>query len=251
MSSLVYTFSDLYATVSKFLGTYGSSGPSGTNLTDAKTIVNDAYSRFICGNGSYRWSFLDQDGILNTLAGQYLYPLPEGFEALTHTFQFENETGYKAPIERDLDMIRSLRSESVESRAYPEVYAIQAGLYDPKFGQRKEVAFWPTPDTTYTFLYRYRIVPNKLENDADLPIGGPEMALVLKQMCLAEAESQGDKKASIQEQKASALLAQAIARDSARKPHILGHNSDKNSQSYWHTARESWRVNEIIPDTTA
>lgn len=249
MSSLSYKFSDLYNAVAKFLGTYGSTGPTGANLSDAKEVVNDAYSRFITGNGSYRWSFLEQEDFLNTSTGVHTYQLPEGFEALTHRFQFENESGYRAPVERSLDVIQALRADGVATKAYPEVYSIQAGKYDKKFGQLFEVSFYPTPDTTYTFIYRYKFMPPKLEDDNDLPVGGPEMAGVLKQMCLAEAESQKDKKAGVQEAKARDMIALAIARDSARKPHILGHNSDGNSMSYWHTARESWRVNNIYPDT--
>jgi len=250
MSSLSYKFSDLYNAVSKYLGTYGSTGPTGTNLTDAKEVVNDAYSRFITGNGSYRWSFLEQEDYLNTAAGVYTYQLPEGFEALTHRFQFNNESGYRAPVERSIDTLRAVQADGTATKAYPEIYSIHAGRYDPKCGQLYEVSFYPTPDTTYTFIYRYKFMPPKLENDNDLPVGGSEMAGVLKQMCLAEAESQKDKKAGVQEAKARDMIALAIARDSARKPHILGHNSDRSSgTSYWHTARESWRVNNIYPDT--
>jgi hypothetical protein len=247
MSSLIYTFSDLYNAVSKFIGTYGSAGPSGNNLSEAKEVVHDAYSRFIACNGSYRWSFLEQEDHLNTLAGDWVYQLPEGFETLTQVFQYENETGYRSPQERDASFIITLRGDQTECTAYPEFYAIRAGRYDPKYGQSKEVIFWPTPDTTYSFIYRYRFMPPKLENDADLPIGGPEFAFLLKQCCLAEAESGKDKKAGIQEQKLAAMMGLAVARDSARKPHILGHNG--NGQSGLSLGRNPWQMPAIYPQT--
>jgi hypothetical protein len=249
MASLVYVFSDLYGAVAKYLGTYGSAGPTGSNLTDAKAVVNDAYARFLSADGGYRWSFLDENGVLVTMAGDYIYQLPDTFESLCHPFQFDQATGYGGPQGRPLDYILSLRADGTAETGWPELYSIQAGKYDPKFGQKREVVFYPTPDAAYTLLYRYRFMPPKLENDTDVPIGGPELAGLLKQFCLAECESQKDKASGVQEAKLATMLAMAIARDSANKPHTIGHNSDGNTGSYWSEVRSSWRVNNIYPDT--
>ena len=79
MATLALTYSDLYDRVAKFLGTYGSAGPAGDNLTDAKAIVNDAYTKFITAR---KWTFLKPSDTLGLMTNQYVYEMPELFSSL-------------------------------------------------------------------------------------------------------------------------------------------------------------------------
>lgn len=194
MSALIHSFSDLYGRVSKFLGTYGSSGPSGENLVDAKALVNDAYRRFL---DTYDWSFLKQEYQLITSSGTWQYELPKDFANLIGTINYGTDQFYPSLEWRSVGQIRQFRAENDWS-SYPEYYAIRVGEYSKEFGQGKDLIFYPTPDAAYSLWFVHKIEPPKLEETTDIPIGGSEYSGVLLQLCLAEAESQMDEVAGIQ-----------------------------------------------------
>jgi len=209
MASLILDFQDLYERVAKYLGTYGSSGPSGANLTDAKDIVNDAYTKFITARC---WSFMKPSDTIITQTNQYIYQLPELF-------------------------------------SYPDCYALRPQKHDNVLGQRWEVLFHPTPDASYTLHYRYKVLANKLENDDDIPIGGVEHAQLIRQMAIAEAELAQDKTTGPQTATAQQMLAQAMMEDSKRNPHRLGYNGGSYSDTAYEAARGSYRINDVTYNT--
>jgi len=241
MATLALTFSDLYDRVSKFLGTYGSSGPSGTNLTEAKYIVNDAYAKFVSAR---EWTFLKPSLELTTMANQHIYELPEDFSSMLTNFQYDSDKGFPDIEELGIDKIQSLRSTNTWSR-YPDVYALRPQKHDNAVGQRWEVVFYPTPDTTYTLHYRCRLFAPKLENDVDIPIGGVEHAQLIRQMAIAEAELSKDKTMGPQAAEASRMLGVAITEDSTRSPHSLGYNGNGQTSNPWEVARGSYRINNV------
>ena len=239
MASLIYTFSDLYSAVISFLGTDSSSSD---DIQQAKNIVHDAYRRFL---NAHQWSFLYPEAQLITVSGQHTYELPEDFMEMAGTFKFDSNTAYPPLLQRDLDWIRDARA-SIDYTSYPEYFALKPSAYSKEVGQKWEVIFYPTPNAAYTLFYRYRISPPKLENDTDYPVGGPDVAIVLKQLCLAEAESAMDEESGIQEGKAAALLADAIRNDNRKRPHSLGFFGDGEVFNNWELARGSYRVNNVI-----
>lgn len=246
MASLTLTFSDLYNRVSKFLGTYGSSGPSGNDLTDAKDIVNDAYRRFIDANSD--WSFLFRTTKMVTVSGTATYQLPDDLILIKKEFQHDSDTGYSDLEERPGSEITSWKATNDYS-SYPEYFAIEPSAYTKETGQAWEVTFYPTPDSAYTLHYEYKIYPTKLEEDNDLPIGSLEYSDCIRQMCLAEAESGTEESSGIQEGKAAVALAAALANDRKRAPHRLGYNGDGGRLSAWEIARGSYRINDVTYDT--
>jgi len=245
MATLRLTFGDLYNEVAKFLGTYGSSGPSGANLTEAKDIVHSAYRRFL---SAYDWSFLKQSDTLTTVSGTYVYELPEDFGEIIGLFQFAADDGYPPVDERMLDDIIEMRSYSDYS-SYPEYFAIRAGNYTPETGQQWEIVFYPTPDAAYTLSYLYKMFPTKLSDDNDIPVGTPDCVEALKALCLAEAESRKDELLEVQENKARIILADAIRRDAKRNVKHLGYNPDGLSFSAWEIARGSYRIKNVVYNT--
>jgi hypothetical protein len=246
MASMIKTFGDLYNDVARFLGTYGSSGPSGDDLTDAKNAVHAGYLRFIL---AYDWSFRKRAHSLDTISGTYKYELPEDFENLQDTFQFSVDDAFPPVEERSVSEIMDWRAINTYT-SYPSFYAIQNGVYSKETGQGKEVIFYPTPDATYNFNYVYYIVPPKLSDDNDIPIGGVEMSECIRGYCLAEAETFIEESAGTQEAKRAQLLAEAIRVDQRRQPKTLGYNSGTGRfPSVWEIARGSYRVSNVTYNT--
>lgn len=244
MSLMQYTYEDLYNRVSKFLGTYGNSGPTGTDLTDAQDFVQEGYQNFIAAAGGYVWSFLKKYSTLSTESGKYSYDLPEDYVSMIIPFRFTQNTGYPPVTERSEDEIMELRNYNSIS-SWPQYYAIRAGSYTPQAGQKYEVIFWPQPDAEFVLYYQYKMNPPALSNATDLPIGGPEMASCLLKMCLAAAEGEADEELSVQSQRAMEALAKALDTDKERTPRRLGQNSAYAGLTAWDVARGSTRVNDV------
>ena len=245
MATLQLTFEDLYNRVAKFLGTYGSSGPSGANLTDAQDIVNDAYTQFIT---AHDWTFLKPSQQLTTITGQHIYGLPDDFYHMLTDLQFGAGTSYPPVQEVSVDAVMEMRSiETVSS--WPTYYAIRPTAYDKEVGQSWEILFYPTCDAAYTLNFRYRILTDKLENADDIPIGGAEHTQLLRQMSLAEAELQKEKTIGPQGQQAANQLQGAVNQDSKRNPHRLGYNGNGIANDPWDIARGSFRVSDVNYNT--
>jgi hypothetical protein len=238
--SLVLPFSELYNAVSKFLGSYGSSGPSGTDLTDAKAIVNTAYRRLLL---YHNWTFLTSIRQIVTVGGTWQYELPLDFVRLKGTFRYSSTDSYPPLRERMWEQIEGYRAVS-DTSGYPDYFAIQAGEHTSETGQKWIVGLFPTPDAAYTLYYNAEIWPSKLVNDSDLHIGGPDTSEVLKQLALAQAETEQDEISGVQENKAKEMVAAAIMKDNQRRAHNLGYNDDTNMVGYPDIARE-YRLNEV------
>lgn len=247
MASLALSFSELYNAVSKFLGTHGDSGPTGTALTDAKDTVYSGYRRFLT---SYDWTFLKPYDKIITVSGTWEYELPTDFSSMAGTFQYSANSVYPPLEERSVDEIVDFKAVNDYS-SYPEFFAIRTGRYHKETGMNYEVIFFPKPNAAYTFSYRYNRMVDKLVNDADIPIGGAEMSELIKQMCLAEAESSQDEKLDTQEKKVAFLFEAAIKRDNKRRPKTLGYNAGGQRLSAWEIARGSYRVNDVVYDTSS
>lgn len=241
MATLALTFQDLYNRVAKFLGTYGSSGPTGANLTDAKEITNDAYNKFIT---AHDWTFLKPSQVLDTITNQYVYDLPEDFYHVLTNIQFDVGTTYPPIQEVSVDALREMRSIN-NIRSWPTYYAIRPTKHENEVGQRWEIMFYPTPDAAYTLHFRYRMLVSKLVNDDDIPIGGVEHAQLLKHMAIAEAELDKEKVIGPQSQHADRMLNGAITEDSKRSPHRLGYNGNGIANDPWDIARGSYRINDV------
>jgi hypothetical protein len=246
MANLILTFSDLYNKVSKFLGTYGSSGVTGTDLTDAKEIVNDAYRRFLIANPC--WSFLSRDTTLTTVNGTSVYQLPPDFLELKRIFQFGANANYPLLEETSSQQIDDWRNLN-DISSYPSFFAIGVGEYTKETGQIWEVTFYPKPDAAYTLSYSYKMSPAKMEDDDDIPIGGLEYSDCIRQLCLAEAESNMEENSGVQEQKAAIALQLSLLNDKRKAPHNLGYNGDGGRMSSWDVARGSYRINDVSFNT--
>jgi len=248
VASLELVFSDLYNEVSRFLGTYGSSGPGTDDLADAKRIVNSAYRRFLNSNPN-TWSFLKRYDRIITVSGTWEYELPNNFgNLLSNTFQYSSDTAYAPIEERSANQIIDMRAVSSYNQ-YAEYFAVRPGHYSKEAGQKWEAIFYPTFDSAYTLHYCYKILVEKLEGDNDIPIGGQDISECLKAICLAEAESYQDENLGVQEQKSKELLMQTIFNDNQKKAKTLGMNAPGRGLSPWDIHRGSYRINNVTYTT--
>lgn len=221
MATLQYNFGNLWQIYMEFVGTYSTntSAMLTTDIDEAQKKVNDAYLDFVSSND---WSFLKPEWQMTTIANQWEYILPDGFvKFITPRLYFSQADTYPPVDQTSMEEILNRRVVS-QRTYYPEKYAIRAGPYDPKFGQRLEIAFDPVPDSSYTLNGQIAIIPVKLVDNADLPIGGPEYSGILKQMILAEAERNKDGKVGPEKGKADEMLTKAIMIDNQRNPRKLG-----------------------------
>lgn len=241
MATFQKTFLELYGAVSDFLGTYGSSGPSGADLTEAKAIANSGYLKFLM---VHPWSFRRRFTTLSIVSGEWNYELPADYTEMITKFTFPLNSGYPQIEERSIETLMQLRAEQ-QTSSYPEYFATQVGTYAPETGQRNEVCFWPTPNGDWTLHYGYKIIPNKLVNDTDVCMGGPEMSECIEQFCLAMAETKRDEKDGVQSKMAKEALMGAIAADNAKNPKFLGYGWENSRTTNWEMARGSYRVNDV------
>lgn len=246
MANLILTYKNLYDRVSKFLGSYGSTGATGAELEQAKQAVDDGYRRFLT---SHDWSFLKKTTTLGLKSGKWEYNLPDDYRAITVPFHFSEGSGYP-PLTNDTeDHIMQARTE-VETSSYPQIYAERTSSYSPEHGTVYQVIFWPTPDSDYTLFYTYKFMPPAMSNDSDVPVGLAEMSELIKEMCLAEAEAffDDDAPTKIHDSKASQLLDTAIRNDVVRHSRHAG-SLNTGSVSAREFARGSYRVNNVVYNT--
>jgi len=219
MADLSLTFENLYDEVLKFLGTYNSDSPGTTDLADAKFITNRAYNRFC---SYFDWTFLYQEKTLETVSGVYKYPLSSDFSYLVYPkLSFDDDDGYTEIQQRTPGQIKEFRSGAVYNNA-PMYFALQAGAYYKETGQGWEIWFYPTPDAVYHLQYLCKINPQKLVEDADIPIGGADMSEVLLELCLAYAEVYKDEVQAVNSQIISQILGPAKIIDNKRRSSYLG-----------------------------
>jgi len=226
MARLQLSFSDVYTKVSEFVGT--GTSPGTTPLAKAKDIVYRGYMRFLApidlSTGKlHTWSFLRQEGLINTIADKWEYELPANFAFPAHDFKFDSRK--RAPIARSEGQIMEMRSSSTSS-SYPQYYALRAGKYHKETGQKYEVIFQPPPDGVYKFHYSYVMEPEKPTETDDVFVGGAVVSECILQCALAVAEHYEDEELGVQNAMADKMVAQLVALDKKLAPDTVGMNLD-------------------------
>ncbi|MHC4332604.1 MAG: phage adaptor protein [Planctomycetota bacterium] len=245
MATMQYQYQELYKRVSRFLGTHGDSGPTGADLTEAQDYVKSGYMQFLT---AYDWTFRRRYATITMEPAKWVYEMPEDFGGIRTKFCFTRETGYPPLDTRSEQEIIELRTYG-EYNAYPEVFHVRSGQYNPQGGQRYEAIFWPTPSADYELYYSYFSMPPMMSNDTDVPMGGAEVAEAILRSCIAAAEDEGDETIGPQAQKAQLELQRAIAQDKNREPKELGYAHDHQRLSSWQIARGSTRINNVNYNT--
>ena len=139
---------------------------------------------------SHSWSFLRPLRQLNLVASDSTYHLPDDFVEFIGPLVFAPSSGVMYPqIEVVGAHIVQHRLEQTITAARPTMVAVRVRSTDPAFGTRYEAIFWPVPNESITVSYYSSINPNRLSDDAELPLGGQPHAQAVLEACLYAAET--------------------------------------------------------------
>lgn len=215
MSNLIWTFEDIYKSISEYLG-LGSS-PTGSDLTKVKNIVYKGYFHFLTAvnpttGTMHPWSFLRQRKILQTQSGTWRYLLPENFWMMYSSVIYEKDSGFRPLTKVSGSTIEELRSYTTYN-SEPEKFAIVDGSYSPLKKQRKEILFYPTCDSDHSFILEYLMMPEKPVNATDYFIGGPEVSECIRLCGLMVAEKEEDEFAGQMTSLAKEMMAKLVLSD--------------------------------------
>lgn len=132
---------------------------------------------------------LDADaGTLYSLV-RYIYDLPTDFDSLRGemTYAVNDAYGYGALERVSVQRLREFRRESSEV-GYPRYLAMRPATFATGTGQRWQAMLQPTPSAAFTFDYTYKA---QVDIDAGTNVyfrGGPMIAAVIEESCLAVLE---------------------------------------------------------------
>jgi len=225
MATLALTWTELKQIVGRFLG-WKESGWSSDQTTRIERIVESAYREMLVPPNGYVWSFLAPATTLNvTVAGGSTYNAPADFGGFCDVPTIQTTSTLYPPLEVTGEgRIRALAAASNTTGA-PAMIAVR-----PKAGQTVEQPWqfliWPTPDGNYTLAYRYNVNPD-FSATKPHPLGGAEVAALLKELCLAVADRDENDTVGAHAVVAQELMAATIQQDARRHaPRSLGYNGE-------------------------
>lgn len=156
------------------------------------------------------------------------YELPSDFAGMEEDMTYEPGQAQAYPpvtLVSDLEVRRRRQLEVIFDR--PQMVAVRPVAFVASTGQRWRAVFYPTPNALYRLRYRYRVkLSMEVNGDLYLP-GGPEIAELCLESCLAIAEQRYKDMAGIHTQNFQRLLPAAIANDlQFTTPATLGYDFD-------------------------
>jgi hypothetical protein len=216
-STFSYTLEDLRGDVLEYQGV-GRDNADADVMAKATRRVNDGYRKFLVLD----WAFLSKQAVLTVEAGKDTYELPDDFAVIRVPFKCFSGNNYANPAEDTVSNIWGKRMYAPQSG--PPTRFTFIDEYTEESGIRKKVVFWPTPSNAISYNYEYKVFPNELVNDDDIPYCPANLSHVLREFCLAEVElfdEEGAKTAHTS-QLFQVLLPQAIRENSIRTPNTVG-----------------------------
>lgn len=223
-SDIILTFSDIYTKVSEFLG-LGSS-PTGANLTKVKNLTYRGYAKFLAPvnmrNGRLHiWSFLRKELIIDTVAEQDEYLLPQDFNYMNIGLDFSDDAGYPPLQGTTMRKIRTMRAAS-STDGYPQFWTLINTDYTVEAGSQFAVVLYPTPSQHHILHCEYIMEPDKPTDDAHYFIGGATVSHAILECALACAELQEDDTKGIHDAEAARWIQTCVEQDLRRRPKDVG-----------------------------
>jgi hypothetical protein len=135
------------------------------------------------------WTWTEQTTTLTTVLAQYNYTLPADFGSLCGQYMYwPSGSAYDPPYRtNDGDILFNRQHSTTSGR--PQFFAIRWLAQTAGLNQRQEVIFWPTPDAEYVLTYRYAVLTGRLSKTNPYPLGGPRMAVLMREACKAIGET--------------------------------------------------------------
>ena len=190
---------------------------SSLSSADAKVCVDLAYMEFI---RSYDWSFLRPVSSLSVEEDDETTALPANYGGIIGKFYYESGAGYRFLTEVTPEWIGERLAAGGDVTDIPRYYAIEPTEFTASTGQRYQVRWYPFAGEDLTLGYRYKIIPNKMVNAGDYPLGGAEHAYTILCLAMREADRRGTSQtgtiAGENERMANEALAKSILIDQQR-----------------------------------
>lgn len=179
---------------------------------------------------AYKWTFLEPEALpITTTAGIGEYALPDLFGMFDGPMTYDPSANAWGVIRQVGEtFLRGLLQRNSGVTGKPTHYCVIDKNSDGALGQRKDVLFFPTPDSTYLLRAKYLILPNALTAQNPYPLGGEAHGQTIKAACLAAAENDLNDEKGIRWQTFQELLAASISYDSQNRPENLGYNGDSS-----------------------
>jgi hypothetical protein len=227
----------------------------GSNLADIIDCVNKGYRSFCNpeptkpGVPAHRWSFLTQLREFVTQASVTTYQLGDDYGGLDGELTYPSAQSLYSPIRRTgIGEVERLLQRSAGVKTQPRYFAIHLTNQQGLSGQRWQLTFAPTPDSSYTLTGQMRVLPLALSYARPWPLGGEQHAETILAACLAEAESYLNAEDSTMRARYKERLLASIAQDvQENTPRTLGYNGDRSdlrSQRGGRYGAWPWGTNE-------
>lgn len=167
--------------------------------------------------------------------GRPSYDLPVGFDG-----NFDGDLHYKTGDNTMWPPIKFVPPSAIRSKKQvyngadrPLFASVQPKTFDATAGQRWRITFFPSPNAAWTFYGRYKVRPVMIDSTDLYPLGGPAMAEVFLESCLAVAEKRWVEDSDIHQKEYQRLLLQAIDQDAdVFTADFLGYNSDNSERRH-------------------
>lgn len=137
------------------------------------------------GFQTHVWSFLCVSHQISLVNDTVSYELPDDFVRMQSGFTFGiNGDNLRLAVIED-EMLRSMQSKS-NLKGTPRYVTIRAR--NDRTDEGYELAFYPTPDRSFTIDYRYEKLPDMLAADNQYHLGPAVHSKLLVSACLMEAD---------------------------------------------------------------
>lgn len=199
---------------------------------------------------SHRWSFLQNEYQLLTVADTWQYDLPDLFGSpIGNELQFgEASNCVYSVIITGVQQIRNKR-QLTDSTGRPQFAAIRPkNPMQPNpatGGERFEIILHPTPDAVYTLYLPYSVLTPIISEDYPYPLGGAAHSSTILASCLAAAEASQRDGETIKRDIFKERLASSISMDRRNDVSFLGKDPRASRISSYGTVLEMTFEGEI------
>lgn len=211
-----------------------------TWAADGDLIVNNvAYSvNTYDGAGQVTLDDLSQAAPAGTTfeLARLSYTMPDDFGGIVGPLQYvpENQRWVTVPLVNLADIL-NYRQWGVRSGTVREA-CVRPKAFDPTIGQRYEMLLWPMADAEYRLQFKYRAIPNAMEDD-DFPLGGEVHGETIRLACLMVADEFINDGANLNVSKQAYVEALNRSIDFDSKlyaPDHMGYNRDDSDRPIYH-----------------
>lgn len=163
---------------------------------------------------AHTWSFLMQNAQLPIAGGNATYELPNDFmQMMSAGFIYSGSVNPRL-AEVSWEALAALQASAARTGP-PEYYCIRSRNAPAGQVARYEAILYPTPDQSYTLLYQYGFMPNRLTEQESYPLGSAQHAETILEACLSEGMALLGAADNPHEAKFQALLAASIIQDAS------------------------------------